>query len=389
MKLLKYLYFSICFLFLMAMPAHAYVDPSVVTTAVQVIAGVAVVVGTVAGVLWRRAKKALFDKLGRDGAGKKEVEPKVEFYDDDEEDDEDEEEPNRRYPMKISSQNRTLYTTYGHEKALEIMAEAGFDCVDMSFTPMAKDPENEFLRPDAEERCRAIRAKAESLGLSFNQCHAPFQMDMKPWMEGDREHILHLLTTSIRLAGVLGAKAIVVHPVQCMNYLNNDPEWIKQVNVEFYSTLVPVAQAAGVKIAIENMWQRNQYNKHIVSSVCSSPYELRSYVDACNAVAPVFTACLDIGHCLLTGHDPANAIRVLGDRLECLHVHDVDGVNDNHTCPMTMSVNFPAVMEALWEIGYKGEFTLEADFFYNKFPKEHYAFACKQLASVSKLLVTP
>ena len=44
MKLLKYLYFSICFLFLMAFPVHAYVDPSVVTTAVQVIAGVAVVV---------------------------------------------------------------------------------------------------------------------------------------------------------------------------------------------------------------------------------------------------------------------------------------------------------------------------------------------------------
>lgn len=388
MKLLKYLYFSICFLFLMAMPAYAYVDPSVVTTAVQVIAGVAVVVGTVAGVLWRRAKKALFDKLGRDGLGKKEVEPDVEFYDDDEDDD-DEEEPIRRYPMKISTQNRSLYLAFGHEKALEMLAEAGFDCVDMSFTPMAKDAENEFLRPDAEEHCRAIRAKAESLGLHFNQCHAPFQMDMKPWLEGDREHILHLLTTSIRLAGILGAKAIVVHPVQCMNYLNNDPEWIKRVNVEFYSTLIPAAREAGVKIAIENMWQRNQFNKHIVSSVCSSPYELRSYVDACNAVEPVFTACLDIGHCLLTGHDPANAIRVLGDRLGCLHVHDVDGINDNHTCPMTLSVDFPAVMEALWEVGYKGEFTLEADFFYNKFPKEHYAFACKQLAATSNLLAKP
>ena len=390
MKLLKYLYFSICFLFLMAMPAYAYVDPSVVTTAVQVIAGVAVVIGTVAGVAWRRAKRALLNKLGKDGNGKKEVEPDVIWFSDDE-DDEDEEEttPITRYAMAISTQNRTLYQTYGHEKALEILAEAGFDHVDMSFTPMAKDPENEFLQPDAEERCRAIRAKAESLGLSFNQCHAPFQMDMKPWLEGDREPILHLLRTSIRLAGVLGAKIIVVHPVQCMNYLNNDPEWIKQVNVEFYSMLIPTAQEAGVKIAIENMWQKNQYNKHIVSSVCSSPYELRSYVDACNAVAPVFTACLDIGHCLLTGHDPVNSIHVLGDRLGCLHVHDVDGINDNHNCPMTMKVDFPAVMEALWEIGYKGEFTLEADAFYSHFPKEQYPFVAKQLASVSKLLANP
>lgn len=386
MKLLKYLYFSICFLILMAFPAHAYVDPSVVTTAVQVIAGVAVVVGAVAGVAWRRAKRAISQKLGLSDSSKKEMEPDVLFFDDEEE---EETAPLRRYSMKISTQNRTLYQTYGHEKALELLAEVGFDCVDMSFTPMAKDPENEFLQPDAEERCRAIRAKAESLGLSFNQCHAPFQMDMKPWLEGDRDHILHLLTTSIRLAGVLGAKAIVVHPVQCMNYLNNDPEWIKQVNLEFYSALIPAAKEAGVKIAIENMWQRNQFNKQIVSSVCSSPYELRSYVDACNAVEPVFVACLDIGHCLLTGHDPVNAIRVLGDRLECLHVHDVDGVSDNHTCPMTLKVDFPAVMEALWEIGYKGEFTLEADYFYTHFPEASYPFAAKQLASVSRMLTTP
>ena len=288
--------------------------------------------------------------------------------------------------MKISTQNRTLYKTYGHEKALELLAEAGFDHADMSFTPMAKEPENEFLQPDAEALCRRIREKAESLGLSFNQCHAPFQMDMKPWLEGDREHILHLLTTSIRLAGVLGAKAIVVHPVQCMNYLNNDPAWIKQVNVEFYSTLIPAAQEAGVKIAIENMWQRHQWSKAIVSSVCSSPYELRDYVDACNAVAPVFTACLDIGHCLLTGHDPVNAIHVLGDRLGCLHVHDVDGVNDNHTCPMTMKVDFPAVVAALRQVGYSGEFTLEADFYYNCFPEAQYPFALQNLANVCRLL---
>lgn len=288
--------------------------------------------------------------------------------------------------MKISTQNRALYQAFGHEKALEILAEAGFDHVDMSFYPMAKDPDSEFLQPDAEALCRRIRVKAESLGLSFNQCHAPFQMNMAPWLEGDREEILHLLNTSIRLAGILGAKAIVVHPVQCMNYLNNDPAWIRQINVEFYSSLIPAAKAAGVKIAIENMWQKNRYNKNIVSSVCSSPWELRDYVDACNAVAPVFTACLDIGHCLLTGHDPANSIRVLGDRLGCLHVHDVDGVNDNHTCPLTMKVDFPAVMEALREVGYPGEFTLEADSYYNQFSREQYPFAAKQLAAVSRLI---
>lgn len=390
MRLLKYGYITLCLLFMLAMPVSAYVDPSVVTTAVQVIAGVAVVVGTLAGVLWRRVKKVLLNRIGQDGNGKKEREPNVEFYDDeDDDDDEDEETPIRRYRIPISTQNNRLVNAFGHEKALEMLAQAGFDCVDISFFCMNRDPECVFLQPGAEDLCRKLRAKTESLGLRFNQSHAPFQMDMSRWLEGDREEILHLLNTAIRLSGILGVKNVVVHPLHCMNYLNNDPAWIKQMNVEYYSALIPAAKEAGVKIGIENMWQRNRYSNHIVPSVCASPYELRDYVDTCNAVAPVFTACLDIGHCVLTGHDPANAIRVLGDRLGALHVHDVDGKNDSHTCPLTLCVDFPAVVEALWEVGYQGEFTLEADEFYNKFPKEKYGVALQHMATVSKMLTTP
>lgn len=83
MKLLKYLYFALCFMFLMAVPVHAYVDPSVVTTAVQVVAGVAVVVGAVVGVVWRRAKKKLQEKLGIDENAGKEVEEDIRFEDED------------------------------------------------------------------------------------------------------------------------------------------------------------------------------------------------------------------------------------------------------------------------------------------------------------------
>ena len=81
MKLLKNVYFALCFVFLMAMPAYAYVDPSVVTTAVQVVAGVAVVVGAVVGVAWRRAKKKVQEKLGIDENAGKEVEEDIQFED--------------------------------------------------------------------------------------------------------------------------------------------------------------------------------------------------------------------------------------------------------------------------------------------------------------------
>ncbi len=77
MKLLERLYFLVCFVALLATPAYAYIDPSVMTFAVQVIAGVAVAVGAVAGVLWRKAKKKVQDKLGIDENANKEVEDDI------------------------------------------------------------------------------------------------------------------------------------------------------------------------------------------------------------------------------------------------------------------------------------------------------------------------
>ena len=83
MKVIGFLYFMMCGLFLMARPAYAYIDPSVMTFAVQVVAGVAIAVGAVVGVLWRRAKKKVQEKLGIDENAGKEVEEDIVEIDED------------------------------------------------------------------------------------------------------------------------------------------------------------------------------------------------------------------------------------------------------------------------------------------------------------------
>lgn len=54
-----------------------YLDPSVMTYAIQVVAGVIVAVGAVVGIYWRKARKKVQDKLGIDENAKKEVEDDV------------------------------------------------------------------------------------------------------------------------------------------------------------------------------------------------------------------------------------------------------------------------------------------------------------------------
>lgn len=60
-----------------SMNIGGYLDPSVMTYAIQVVAGVIVAVGAVVGIYWRRAKKKVQDKLGIDENAKKIVEDDI------------------------------------------------------------------------------------------------------------------------------------------------------------------------------------------------------------------------------------------------------------------------------------------------------------------------
>ena len=82
-KTIALMYFTLCFLLFMTPTASAYIDPSVMTYAIQAIAGVAIAIGAVVGIYWRKAKKKVQNKLGIDENAKKEVEEEVvEFSDD-------------------------------------------------------------------------------------------------------------------------------------------------------------------------------------------------------------------------------------------------------------------------------------------------------------------
>ena len=66
------------YILVFTMPAaHAYIDPSATTYLVQALIGIAVAVGSVVVIFWRRAKKKLKDKVGIDFDKNKETEESV------------------------------------------------------------------------------------------------------------------------------------------------------------------------------------------------------------------------------------------------------------------------------------------------------------------------
>ena len=77
MKKLYRIGLAACLAVMLMGTAHAYLDPSVMTYTIQVVAGVVVAVGAVAGIYWRKAKKKVQYKLGIDENAKKSVEDDV------------------------------------------------------------------------------------------------------------------------------------------------------------------------------------------------------------------------------------------------------------------------------------------------------------------------
>jgi len=67
-------YTAFCSMLMFGMNASAYLDPSVMTYAIQIVAGLAVALGAVVSVYWRKAKKLISQKFGIDENRNKEYE---------------------------------------------------------------------------------------------------------------------------------------------------------------------------------------------------------------------------------------------------------------------------------------------------------------------------
>lgn len=256
---------------------------------------------------------------------------------------------------RIMLHSTTAYNAtrvFGIEEGVAKLIDAGFPALDFGFFGDYSYIDDENYK----ERFSALRKYANDRGVIFNQAHAPFGGGFEKYTKEK----VPKLPRVFEICGILGVEGVVVHPVQNGRYYGRAEE-LFEVNMSFYRSLAPFAKDCGVKILIENMWQRHPKAGYIIDDVCAPPAELVRYYDTLND-PEAFGICLDLGHVALCGREPEDAIRTIGhDRLTALHVHDVDYKDDLHTLPGFGSLNWDKICRALAEIDYKGVFTLESD----------------------------
>lgn len=273
--------------------------------------------------------------------------------------------------MLLSSNMIRLHDVFGINETLDIFARVGIQGIDFN-NDVGEYHTNEHDRQFYAE----LSEYAAQRGITVCQAHAPFPSS---YIEKEKtQKRFEDIVLGMRNASYLGAPMIVVHPCNHQDIsVESNCKIMLEYNIDFYKRLIPYARKFGIKIAIEN----------IKGSVSERPEGLIELYDSLND--PIFTLCFDVGHCLICGVDPAEAIRKLGDRLRCgcTHIHDNFGNGDSHTLPFYGSVDWESVMKALADIGYCGDLNYEASGFIKDIPTELRPDGLAYMAKVGHYLI--
>lgn len=266
--------------------------------------------------------------------------------------------------MKISISMSNFLVSYGTaDRAAARIRSCGFDGVDypisrrddgMKVREIFSEPRAVWVKFFKEERKRI-----EDNGLTVVQTHATFPQDYEiPGVL--TENCFEQMKREIEAAALLGSPYIVIHPMNIAMYdIRKDEEF--KANIDAYARYIPTLEEYNVKIGIENMWIRDRQRNTYAPTGCGLAEDLVRHCDAMTAISDRFAVCLDTGHIYMMGYSPANAVRMLGKRLELLHVQDNYGNKDAHKAPGQGAIDWNDFAEALKEVGYKGAFNMELE----------------------------
>ncbi len=251
-------------------------------------------------------------------------------------------------------------------------ADVGFKVQNLCMYTTAKPNDTgELTLPDWESRIYALREAADKKGVEFSQTHAPssiepFIKQMRPDEEG-MEHYKEMLRRSIIASGLVGAKWVSVHPFNDNINGELDAEVNMRSTREFFEPFLELAKKNNVGLAFENMARFTKYSM-IKRPYCMSAEELSELIDSFGDES--VGATWDFGHANMVIKNQPTALRRLGKRLKATHVQDCIG-RDSHLIPFIGgNVKWEEIMPVLVEIGYEGDFMLEAHRFTKDVPVE-------------------
>ena len=201
----------------------------------------------------------------------------------------------------------------------------------------------------------------KELGLVYETSHSTIPGACDVWYPGDNgEKYIEMLKKELDNCAELNIPIYIVHIQAEMQ-----PGTSLELGIKRFEPLVAYAKEKGVTIAFEN----------------TDATEL-----LCGVLNHFDTE--GVGFCFDTGHElfrtpNDNLLGRIGHRLICTHIHDNDGVYDQHLLPFDGIFDFEKMCRDLANIGYEGNLTFElrySDAYAEKMAKDEFLKECYERA---------
>jgi sugar phosphate isomerase/epimerase len=215
------------------------------------------------------------------------------------------------------------------EETFELLAEAGFDGVELMITQdrMSQDPHR-------------MAAVARRYGLPVPAIHGPFLL--ATWLVWGADP-KGKLDRCVEFAETAGVSTIVIHPPY--RWQVGYAGWLGE-------RIAQIHEQTGISVAVENMFPVWVNGRRLQFHSGTEPEELEQY--------PYVT--LDLSHLAVAGVDILDAYAKLAERVVHVHVSNNAGRGrDTHAALEEGVLPVPAFLRELVTSGFPGAVTLELD----------------------------
>jgi len=235
--------------------------------------------------------------------------------------------------------------------AMRAARRLGFDCMELTV-----DADGPISLATTRGEAERVRRAADDMGLKLLTVASGLAWGTSPTHpdEAVRDEAVRNYEKVLEVASWLGAETVLYIPgmVSASFVPEFAPQPYDRVLAWARDSLrhvLPAAERLGVKIGVENVWNR----------FLLSPLEMCAFIDSFGS--PQVGSYFDVGNVMLFGH-PEHWIQILGPRILAVHLKDFRvavGNLDGFVDLLSGDVNYPAVMRAFRAIGYDGPFTAE------------------------------
>jgi sugar phosphate isomerase/epimerase len=222
---------------------------------------------------------------------------------------------------------KNIFLEYGfhsdYQNRARLIKEMGFDGVFLEW------------KDNLEEIAHIVRSE----GLTIETIHLPFALANSLWEDTDDGNTYYeQIKMGIMTASQLQIKTVIVHTIRGLT-----PPPISSLGLKRMQELIELARRKKVYIALENI-RMHQYIDYFYQNIDS----------------PWLKFCFDAGHANCFSQDIQHfAWHQYADKLVCVHLHDNEGLKDQHRLPFLGNINWEIVMHELKINHYQGPLTLE------------------------------